>query len=133
MNRLASDHREGARVKASNAKVRPEAIPEHNDPYRIDWTEVKGKNYVVGVDVGYLISHGSELICQALRIPDNAGFKVRYPILNRTLNRRDWNSSQQLLDDIEIILQEALKTELGIPSRDYPVSRLAVTMDSSSW
>jgi len=51
MNRLASDHREGARVKASNAKVRPEAIPEHNDPYRIDWTEVKGKNYVVGVDV----------------------------------------------------------------------------------
>jgi actin-related protein 8 len=70
---------------------------------------------------------------QALRIPDNAGFKVRYPILNRTLNRRDWNSSQQLLDDIEIILQEALKTELGILPRDYPVSRLAVTMDSSSW
>jgi actin-related protein 8 len=39
------------RVKASNAKSKPEAIPEHNDPYRIDWTEVKGKNYVVGVDV----------------------------------------------------------------------------------
>ena len=51
MNRLASDHREGVRVKVSNAKAKPEAIPEHNDPYRIDWTEVKGKNYLVGVDV----------------------------------------------------------------------------------
>ena len=54
MNRLASDHREGVRVKASNAKSKPEAIPEHNDPYRIDWTEVKGKNYIVGVDVSEL-------------------------------------------------------------------------------
>jgi hypothetical protein len=51
VNRLASDHREGIRVNASNAKSKPEAIPEHNDPYRIDWTEVKGKNYIVGVDV----------------------------------------------------------------------------------
>jgi hypothetical protein len=60
---LASDHREGLRVKASNAKARPEAIPEHNDPYRIDWTEVKGKNYIVGIDVSwpFLFSSNCEL------------------------------------------------------------------------
>lgn len=110
-------------MKASNAKSKPEAIPEHNDPYRIDWTEVKGKNYIVGVDVS--LSYPIEKLAdrQALRIPDNSGYTVRYPILNRTLNRRDWSSSQQLLDDIEVILQEALKTELGISPRDYHVSR----------
>ena len=59
---------------------------------------------------------------QALRIPESAGYKVRYPILNRTLNKRDWASSQQLMDDIEVILSEAMKTELNILPRDYSVS-----------
>jgi hypothetical protein len=48
-------------VKASNAKSKPEAIPEHNDPYRIDWTEVKGKNYIVGVDVSLYFPLWSKL------------------------------------------------------------------------
>ena len=61
-NKLATDYREGARVKASNAKSRPESIPEHNDPYRIDWTEVDGKNYVVGVDVSDCLS-GESSVC----------------------------------------------------------------------
>jgi hypothetical protein len=61
VNRLASDHREGVRVKASNAKSKPEAIPEHNDPYRIDWTEVKGKNYIVGVDVSFRAQRENQL------------------------------------------------------------------------
>ena len=47
-NRLATDWREGSRVRASNQKVRPESIPEHNDPYRIDWTESNGKTYFIG-------------------------------------------------------------------------------------
>lgn len=50
-NRLSTDYREGTRVKAFNAKVKPEPIPEHNDPYRFDWTEVEGKPFVVGTEV----------------------------------------------------------------------------------
>ena len=50
-NRLSTDYREGSRVKTSNAKVRPEPIPEHNDPYRIEWTEINGKKYFIGEEV----------------------------------------------------------------------------------
>ncbi|KAK8869874.1 hypothetical protein IAR55_000442 [Kwoniella newhampshirensis] len=104
--RLATDWKEGIRVKATNAKVRPEALPEHNDPYRIDWTEPEGKPFFVGTE--------------ALRLPESAGYKVRFPILNRSLNRRDWASSQSLLDDIWTILQQSLQTELGILPKEYP-------------
>ncbi|WWC69531.1 uncharacterized protein I206_103473 [Kwoniella pini CBS 10737] len=103
--RLATDWKEGSRVKATNAKVRPENLPEHNDPYRIDWTESDGRPFYVGTE--------------ALRLPEKAGYKVRYPILQRSFNKRDWTSSQLLLDDISIIIQESLKTELGITSKDY--------------
>jgi hypothetical protein len=50
-NRLSTDYRDGFRVKQYNAKVKPEPIPEHNDPYRIDWTEVDGRKFFVGTEV----------------------------------------------------------------------------------
>ncbi|WVR05120.1 hypothetical protein IAU60_002132 [Kwoniella sp. DSM 27419] len=103
--RLATDWKEGTRVKASNAKVKPENIPEHNDPYRIDWTESDRRPFYIGTE--------------ALRLPEKAGYKVRYPLLRRSLNRRDWVSSQLLLDDIATIIQESLRTELGIKPREY--------------
>jgi hypothetical protein len=48
VNKLVTDARDGARVNAFNAKAKPEPIPEHNDPYRVDWTEVDGRPFVVG-------------------------------------------------------------------------------------
>lgn len=62
-NRLSTDYRDGFRVKQYNAKVKPESIPEHNDPFRIDWTEVNGKKFFVGTEVSlpYLIQFASEL------------------------------------------------------------------------
>ncbi|OCF41209.1 hypothetical protein I317_04955 [Kwoniella heveanensis CBS 569] len=103
--RLATDWKESARVKAANAKVKPENLPEHNDPYRIDWTETDGRPYYIGTE--------------ALRLPENSGYKVRYPILQRSLNRRDWGSQQLLMDDIAIVLQDSLKSELGISPKEY--------------
>ncbi|WVQ78037.1 hypothetical protein IAT38_000118 [Cryptococcus sp. DSM 104549] len=104
--RLATDWREGNRVKASNAKVKPEALPEHNDPHRIDWTEPEGKSYFVGTE--------------ALRLPESAGYTLRYPILQRSLNLRDWTTPQSLLDDISTIITHSLSTLLSIPARDHP-------------
>lgn len=104
-NKLVTDWRDGARVNATNAKAKPEPIPEHNNPYRVDWTELDGRSFVVGTD--------------ALRLADSAGFTVRYPIHQRGFNARDWSSLQLLLDDITLILQETLRTELGIKPVDY--------------
>ncbi|WVF72264.1 hypothetical protein IAT40_007076 [Kwoniella sp. CBS 6097] len=103
--RLATDWKESTRVKAANAKIKPENLPEHNDPYRIDWTETDGRPYYIGTE--------------ALRLPENSGYKLRYPILQRSLNRRDWASSQLLMDDIAIILQDTLKNELDISPKEY--------------
>ncbi|OWZ65573.1 hypothetical protein AYX14_01119 [Cryptococcus neoformans] len=105
--RLATDWRELTRVKANNTKVKPELLPEHNDPYRIDWTEPEGKPFFIGTD--------------ALRLPESAGYTVRYPILHRSLNRRDWASSQTVLDDISTIITSSLSTQLSIAPRDYPL------------
>lgn len=56
-----------------------------------------------------------------MRLPESAGYTVRYPILHRSLNRRDWASSQTVLDDISTIITSSLSTELSIPPRDYPL------------
>ncbi|WWC90112.1 uncharacterized protein L201_005045 [Kwoniella dendrophila CBS 6074] len=103
--RLATDWKEGTRVKATNAKIKPENLPEHNDPYRIDWTESDNRPFYIGTE--------------ALRLPEKSGYKVRYPILQRNFNTRDWTSSQLLLDDISTIIQESLRTELDITPKDY--------------
>lgn len=50
-NKLATDWRDATRVVAANSKVRPEGLPEHNDPYRIDWTEVEDKKCFIGTEV----------------------------------------------------------------------------------
>ncbi|KAK1924798.1 hypothetical protein DB88DRAFT_504858 [Papiliotrema laurentii] len=104
-NKLATDWRDASRVVAANAKVRPEGIPEHNDPYRIDWTETDNREWFVGTE--------------ALRLPPSSGFTTRWPILNRKLNTRDWQSPQALMDDIALILAESLRQELGIEMREY--------------
>lgn len=104
-NRLSTDQRDAGRVKAANQRARAEPIPEHNDPYRIDWTELDGRGHYVGED--------------ALRLPESAGFKVRWPILDRGLNMRDWQNPQLLMDDIGTIIQDTLLSELGIRQREY--------------
>lgn len=47
-------------AKAYNETVQPEVVPEHNDPYRVEWTEVGGsgegekiekRGYVIGDQV----------------------------------------------------------------------------------
>lgn len=104
-NKLVTDWRDGTRVNASNAKARPEPIPEHQDPYRIDWTELNKRDFVVGTE--------------ALRLAPSSGYRIRYPILQRRFNSRDWASMQLLLDDLTVILQESLRTELGVKPIDY--------------
>lgn len=109
--KLTTDSKEGQRVKATNARAKPENISEHNDSRRIDWTELEGNRpFLVGND--------------ALRLPTNKGWRLRYPILQRKFNTRDWSSHQLLLDDFTTILQESLRTELGIKPIDYKVSGL---------
>lgn len=99
-NKLTTDWRDGTRVNAANAKAKPETLPEHSDPHRIDWTELEGRKFFVGDE--------------ALKLAESSGFSVRWPIVQRSFNTRDWDSKQLLLNDMTLILTESLRTQLDI-------------------
>jgi actin-related protein 8 len=94
-----------------NRKQTPEVISEHNDPERVDWTELESPppEYIVGQP--------------ALRVPDASKprYKLFWPIQNGWCNERDYTSKRMLFRDISLILEEAIKTQLGLSSKkDWP-------------
>ena len=90
-----------------NRRTPPETISEHNDPLRIDWTEI-GPDPKNAPD----ILTGKE----ALRIPDNSKprYKLFWPLQRGWYNERDYSSKTLLYEDISIIIEEAIKTQLNL-------------------
>ncbi|EAS33316.2 chromatin remodeling complex subunit [Coccidioides immitis RS] len=88
-----------------NRRTPPETISEHNDPMRIEWTTV-GPNdapeYIVGE--------------AALRIPDYSQprYKLFWPIQSGWCNERDYDDKNMLFLDISLIMEDAIKTQLGL-------------------
>ncbi|KAJ5925228.1 hypothetical protein N7454_007867 [Penicillium verhagenii] len=94
-----------------NRRTVPETISEHNDPMRIEWTELSNPppEYIVGQP--------------ALRVPDssNPRYKLYWPFQNGCCNERDYTSKRMLFLDISLILEDAIKTQLGLTSKkDWP-------------
>ncbi|KAJ5907620.1 hypothetical protein N7495_000302 [Penicillium taxi] len=90
-----------------NRKVVPDPISEHNDPMRMEWTELSNPSpeYIVGHD--------------ALRVPDASTprYKLYWPIKNGWCNENDYQSKQMIFLDIALILEEAIKNQLGLTSK----------------
>lgn len=93
-----------------NRRTPPEIISEHNDPLRIDWTEIptnekEAPEYVTGK--------------AALRIPDdsNPRYKLRWPIQHGWCNEREHESKRLLYLDLGLIIEDAIKTQLGLTRR----------------
>ena len=90
-----------------NRKTPPETISEHNDPLRVDWTEIPrnpkdAPAFFTGKD--------------ALRIPDKSTprYKLFWPIQRGWYNEQDYEEKKVLFDDIAIILEEAIKQQLNL-------------------
>jgi actin-related protein 8 len=90
-----------------NSTNPPEMISEHNDPLRIDWTEIpvdakEAPDYVVG--------------STALRIPEKTKprYRLRWPVRHGWLNEADYSSRNMLYRDFFLILEESIKTELEL-------------------
>jgi actin-related protein 8 len=95
-----------------NRRTPPDTIPEHNDPMRIDWTELppepsKAPEYIAGKE--------------ALRIPDNSRprYRLYWPIRHGWINEQDYDSKRFLYHDIQTIIEEAVKSQLGLARRDW--------------
>ena len=99
-------------VTSHNRRTTYETITEHNDTLRIEWTDTmlngKPREYITGKD--------------ALRIPDlsNPRYKLYWPIRHGWVNEADYKSARFLREDIQIIIEEAVKSQLGLGPKDWP-------------
>lgn len=90
-----------------NSTNPPDLISAHNDPVQIDWTELpanpkQAPNYIVGA--------------AALRIPEKSHprYRLYWPVRYGWLNENDYESRATLYRDFFLILEESIKTELGL-------------------
>lgn len=88
-----------------NSRTSPEEIADHNDPYRVEWTDPAEKPYYVGE--------------AALKIPPNYNYTLKWPIRHGRFNETCYSTQQQLLGDISLILVDALENELEITFKEY--------------
>lgn len=93
-----------------NSTTSPEIISEHNDPLRIDWTELpadasKAPEYFVGD--------------AALRIPEQSKprYQLSWPLRNGWLNEKDYQSRNVLERDYFLIIEESIKEQLGLKNK----------------
>lgn len=87
-----------------NTRNPPETIPEHNDPFQIEWTEIPANapEYFIGQ--------------AALRIPEKSRprYKLSWPWQSGWLNERGYASKNLLYRDFFLIIEEAIKTQLNL-------------------
>lgn len=106
-------------VLSFNRRTVPETIKEHNDPYRVEWTEVDPadpREYYVGEE--------------ALRIPDlsTPRYKLFWPIRHGWFNEKDYDSKRRWLEDMQIIIEEGIRREINIPPKDLGQYRVVLVV-----
>ncbi|KAG7662387.1 ARP8 [[Candida] subhashii] len=82
-----------------NKKQEPERIPDHNDPYKKEWINIKhypNRTSFVGED--------------ALKFPVDENWILRYPIINGNFNEysKDYDSPEEILGDLTTIILDSL-------------------------
>ncbi|KAN0115165.1 actin-like ATPase domain containing protein [Hyaloscypha variabilis] len=91
-----------------NRRTEPEKILEHNDGMRIEWTEIPKDEKADFCGM------------KALRIPDDSTPKYRlfWPIQSGVFNEhpKDHQTRDHLFNDLETIIESALRNELGLTS-----------------
>ncbi len=93
-----------------NRRTPPETISEHNDPLRIDWTEIpsnpaEAPGFITGKE--------------ALRIPDDSipRYRLFWPLHQGWYNEHDYKEKKGIYDDISTIIEEAIKNQLNLPRK----------------
>ncbi|KAJ3180741.1 actin-like protein arp8 [Geranomyces variabilis] len=106
-----------AQVLGYNEQVVAESIPDHNDPYKIEWHRLEGQDHVVGSKALRVCD-----IAKTHRDPSDGRmhrYRAFYPIQHGLLNTRDYISARACLADMQVIWTESIETELGIPRAQF--------------
>ncbi|KAI9305237.1 hypothetical protein BJ944DRAFT_180328 [Cunninghamella echinulata] len=100
-------------VISFNSQAPMETILDHNDPYRVEWIDIKNEAIKEDVFVGD----------KALRLPINKnsddGFRLFWPWKNGTLNHDDYTSIQAVLGDLQTIWTSVIHNELGVEDKSF--------------
>lgn len=85
-----------------NTRTPPEKIPEHNDPVRIEWTDISAGRPMSGHE--------------AQRIPDDSkpSYRLVWPLRHGRLNEADFDGLEQMRMAIDKIITDSLQSELGL-------------------
>lgn len=108
-----------AQVVSFNSQAVHETIPDHNDPYKVEWTEVPSKgaaSYFVGD--------------KALNLPidKHPEYQLFYPWKHGSLNHQDYDSIEAVLGDLQTIWTETIRSELDIEDKTFEVKRSILYM-----
>ncbi|KAG0056438.1 actin-like protein arp8 [Gryganskiella cystojenkinii] len=95
-------------VRSFNTSTRPERILDHNDPYKVEWTDPAAESeYIIGQ--------------KALNLPPgkNHTFKLRWPIVGGKLNDMDYTTPRVVVSDLETIWTKVIEDDLGIDHKTF--------------
>jgi actin-related protein 8 len=91
-----------------NKQAHPEEISEHNDPLRIEWTDISGDDPTDNSScfTGFA----------AQRIPDDSTpkYKLFWPIQHGWFHENDYTGKRPLFEDLDTVVEKALRNELGL-------------------
>lgn len=92
-----------------NRRMEAEVIPQHNDPLQMEWTDVESPDDPTSAAPCF---YGQ----QALRIPDDSQpkFRLRWPMQHGWFNEDDYDTLEHLCDDFGLLLDHAIRQELGL-------------------
>ncbi|KAG0023476.1 actin-like protein arp8 [Entomortierella chlamydospora] len=95
-------------VRSFNTSTRPERILDHNDPYKVEWTDPASEGeYIIGQ--------------KALNLPPskNHSFKLFWPVLGGKLNDQDYTTPRVVVSDLETIWTKVIQEDLGIEPNKF--------------
>ncbi|KAF9934530.1 actin-like protein arp8 [Linnemannia zychae] len=97
-----------SQVRSFNTSTRPERILDHNDPYKVEWTDPA--------------SEGEFIIGQkALNLPPGKhhNFRLFWPIVGGKLNEVDYPTPRVVVADMETIWTKVIQDDLGIDPKQF--------------
>jgi len=100
-----------------NNQVTPDRIPEHNDPIRVEWTDVSNDNRPDKTN--YFIGQEAQRI--AFDAEQNGQkYRLHWPIQHGCFNELEYDKVQELVNDIYHIIALSLERDLALPDREWP-------------
>ncbi|KAG0291215.1 actin-like protein arp8 [Dissophora globulifera] len=94
--------------RSFNSSSEPERILDHNDPYKVEWTDPAAEGeYIIGQ--------------KALNLPlsKDHTFKLFWPIVGGKLNDQDYVTPRVVVADLETIWTKVIQDDLGIDPKKF--------------